>query len=76
LGVRVRITVRAKPGAKHASIRMLSDTEYEIAIIERPEKGRATAAVRKALADHLGISQSRLSLIMGASSRTKVFDVQ
>ena len=72
----MRITVRVKPGAKHASVRHISENEYEIAVTERPEKGRATNAVRRSLADHLGISQSRLSLVMGGASRTKVFDVR
>lgn len=71
----MRITVRAKPGSRHASIKKIADNEYEIAITEHPEKGRATAAVRRALAKALDIPQSRLSLVMGLTSKTKVFEI-
>jgi hypothetical protein len=71
----MRVTVRAKPGSKKASIKKISETEYEIAIIERPEKGRANAAVRRALAQALGVPQSRISLVMGSTARTKVFEI-
>lgn len=71
----MRITVRAKPGSRQASVKKISDTEYEVAVTEQPEKGRATAAVRRAISKHLGVAQSRLSLVMGESSRTKVFEI-
>lgn len=71
----MRITVHTKPGVKHARVVKISETEYEIAVTERPEKGRATSAVRRALASELGIAQSHLSLIMGMTSKTKIFEV-
>ena len=70
----MRITVHAKPGAKKAAISRVSENEYDVSVVERPEKGRATSAVRRALADFLGIPQSRLSLVMGETSKTKVFE--
>lgn len=70
-----RFTVRVKPGARQASVELLPDGSYEIAVTEHPERGKATEAVRKALAKYLAIAPSRLSLIMGESSRTKVFNL-
>jgi len=72
----MRYTVRVKPGAKKAAIRKSADAEYEIAVTAQPERGRATDAVRRALADALGVAPSRLSLVMGATSRTKVFELR
>jgi uncharacterized protein len=72
----IRITVRVRPGSKRASLRKISDTEYEIAVTAQPERGRATDAARRALADVLHIAPSRVSLVMGAASRTKVFDIR
>lgn len=40
-----------------------------------PEDGKANRAVQKLLARALGIAPSRLTLIRGASSRDKVFQV-
>ncbi len=71
----MRITVRTKPNSKALAVIKLAKDEYEISVTEHPEKGRATAAVRRALATALGIPQSRLSLVMGAASKTKVFEV-
>ncbi len=71
----MRITVHAKPGAKKTAISRIAENEYEISVIEQPEKGRANDAVRRALADFLDIPQSRLSLVMGETSKTKVFEI-
>jgi len=70
-----RITVRVKPGARRTQVTQLSADEFVIAVTERPEKGKATAAVRRALAQALRVAPSRLSLVMGITSKTKVFEV-
>lgn len=72
----MRITVRAHPRAKLARLKALGPTEFEVWVTEAPEKGKATDAVRRSLARHLGYAPSRLSLIMGEASRTKVFEVR
>jgi uncharacterized protein YggU (UPF0235/DUF167 family) len=72
----MRITVIAKPGSKHAKVIKTDDARYEISVVAVPEKGKATDAVRRALATELGIAPSRLSLVMGGASRTKVFEVR
>lgn len=72
----MRITVVAKPASRIPSIKLIEPNRYEIAVTQPPEKGKANDAVRRALAGHLGIAPSRLSLVMGHASRTKVFEVQ
>ena len=72
----MRITVIAKPGSKHAFVSKLEEHRYEIGVTVRPEKGRANDAIRRLLADTLGIAPSRLSLVMGATARIKVFEVR
>ena len=72
----MRITVRVKPGSKLKKVRQLAPNEYEIAVIERPEKGRATDAARRALAETLDVPPSRVSLVMGQASRVKVFEIK
>jgi len=71
----MRITVVAKPGSKHARVNKISETRYEISVVAPPEKGKATDAVRRALADELKLAPSRISLVMGAASRVKVFEI-
>ncbi|HXK36290.1 MAG TPA: DUF167 domain-containing protein [Candidatus Paceibacterota bacterium] len=72
----IRITVHVKPGARRASVQEDGPNEYTIAVIARPEHGRATDAVRRALADTLKVAPSCVSLVMGEASRTKVFEVR
>lgn len=72
----MRITVVAKPGSKTADVEELEPNRYQVAVVERPEKGKANDAVRRALAKHLHIAPSRLSLVLGHTTRTKVFEVQ
>lgn len=71
----MRITVNAKPGSRATSVKLIEPDCYEIAVTEQPEKGKANDAVRRALARHLRVAPSRLSLLMGTSSRTKVFEL-
>ena len=72
----MRITVLAKPGSKHASIEKIDDHRYTVNVTAVPEHGKANDAVRRALAKELDIAPSRLSLLMGTTSRTKVFEVR
>lgn len=72
----MRITVTAKPGSKHAKVVKTDATHYEISVTAVAEKGKATDAVRRSLAQELKIAPSRISLVMGAASRTKVFEVR
>ena len=71
-----RYKVTAKPGSRTPSVKLIESNHYEVAVREKPEKGKATTAVRKALAAHLKIAPSRLSLVMGESSRVKIFELR
>lgn len=70
-----RVTVIAKPGSRHARVVRRADGRYEIAVTAPAERGKANDAVRRALADALGVAPSRVSLRMGISSHVKVFDI-
>ncbi len=68
----MRITVIAKTNSA-PSLRMLEENRYAISVREKPEHGKANEAIRKSLSKHFKISTSRISLVMGATSRTKLF---
>lgn len=72
----MRITVATKPGRKRESIRQIDASRYEISVTAQPEHGKANEAVRQMLSDHFHIAKSRISLLMGASSRVKVFELR
>jgi uncharacterized protein YggU (UPF0235/DUF167 family) len=67
------VTVTVKPGSKKGP---LVDGSLTLYVRERAIEGKATEAVTRLLADHLGIPKSRVSLISGATSRIKRFRVE
>jgi uncharacterized protein YggU (UPF0235/DUF167 family) len=58
----MRVTVKVKPNSKE----------------DRVEKtgGKANDAVREALSEYFGVKRSRVTLLIGAASRQKVFDIE
>lgn len=71
----MKITVKAKPGAKEERLENLGDNSYGVRVKEKPAGGKANEAVRNLLAEHFGVSKSRVVLLKGASSRQKVFEI-
>lgn len=70
----VRLTVKAVPRAKRAGIDLRSDP-IRVRVTAAPEKGQATAAVARLLAEALGIAPGRLRLVQGQTHRIKVFEI-
>jgi uncharacterized protein len=64
--------VRVTPNARRAGVEVVGEV-IRIAVTVVPEDGRATEAVREALAKALGVAKSRVVLIRGAKARDKVF---
>lgn len=64
--------VRATPRARRAACTRDGDL-WKIAVTAPPEEGRANAAVAEALAHALGVAKGRLTLVAGATARTKRF---
>lgn len=66
------LAVRVTPKASRARI-VADEGEIRVYVTEAPEDGKATEAVRKALAKALGVAPSELELASGATSRDKRF---
>jgi uncharacterized protein len=73
----MRIAVRVRPGASRTEVggRYGDSAILVVAVSARAVDGAATEATRKALAEALGVRRSEVSLVSGATSREKVFDV-
>ncbi|WBC17053.1 DUF167 domain-containing protein [Micromonospora sp. WMMA1998] len=71
------VAVRVKPGASRARVGGRHDGPHGpalvVAVHAPPVDGRATEAVRRALADALGVRPAAVSLRSGATSRDKIF---
>jgi len=72
----VRISIKAKAGAKKESVEKLSDNEFVVSVKEPPIDGRANWAICRAVADYFGVSPSRVNVISGQSSKNKILEIK
>lgn len=75
-GTGVLVPVRAQPGASRAAIGGEHMGSLKIAVTEPPERGRANAAIAKALAKALGVRPAAVQLVSAGRSRNKVFRIE
>jgi uncharacterized protein YggU (UPF0235/DUF167 family) len=71
----VRITIRVRPGAGRTAVGGGHDGALVVRVGARAVEGRATEAALAAVADAFGVRRSAVVLVTGATSRTKVVDV-
>jgi len=70
----MKILVHAKPKAKANSIEQLSPTEFKISVTSPPTKGLANKAISKIIAEYFNVAPLSVHLIVGASSKHKIFE--
>jgi uncharacterized protein len=73
--VDVRLTIRVTPGSRRAEIGGTYDGVLVVKVRERAVGGKATDAALAALADALGVPRRAITLVHGATSRTKVVEI-
>ncbi len=69
------VTVRVMPRSGRTAVEG-GPGEVRVRVRAAPEGGKATEEARRALAATLGIAPSRVRLLRGATSRTKVFEIE
>lgn len=72
----MKLFVQVKTGKRASKVTKISETEYIVEVTARAEKGKANEAVLSALAKHLGIAPSRLSIISGHTAKRKIVEVK
>ena len=70
------IKVKVFPGSKKNKIVNKSADNFEVHVKEKAERGLATKAVFKILANHFKITPGSVKLIKGARSRNKIFEIK
>ena len=80
----MRLTIRVRPGAARVAVggsygaatgaQGSPGPALVVRVTERAVDGRATAAALRALADALSLRPYQVTLVSGATSRTKVVD--
>ena len=70
------VTVTVKPGSsKGPLVDVAEDGALTIYVCEHAVDGKATEAVTRLLAEHLGVPKSSVELVSGATSRVKRFRI-
>ena len=71
----MRITIRVKPGSARPSVGGEHAGALIVRVSARAVDGKATEAALAAVADSFGVGRSAVRLVSGASSRSKIVDV-
>lgn len=71
----MRITVRVRPGSARPGVGGEHGGALVVRVSARAVDGKATEAALAALAAAFGVRRQAVTLVAGASSRTKVVDV-
>ena len=71
----MRITIRVKPGSARPGAGGEHDGALVVRVSARAVDGKATEAALAAVAGSFGVRRSAVRLVSGASSRTKIVDI-
>jgi uncharacterized protein len=71
----MRITIQVRPGSARPGVGGEHDGALIVRVSARAVDGKATEAALTALADSFGVRRRAVRLVSGASSRTKIVDI-
>lgn len=71
----MKFTVLAKTRARETKVTRIDEDKFRVAVTAAPERGRANAAIIQALASHFKVAPSRISIIIGKTSREKLIEI-
>ena len=71
----MRIAIRVKPGSARSGVGGEHDGALVVRVSARAVDGKATEAALAAVAASFGVRRSAVRLVSGASSRTKIVDI-
>ena len=73
----MRLALRVQPGAKRSALlKRMPGGEWKVAVSAPPLEGRANDAVVELVSDLLGVRRSQVTLVRGASARSKVVEIE
>ena len=71
-----RLRLRVSPGARRTEIAGRHGDGWKIRVAAAPENGRANEAVRRLLAEELGLPRNSVTIVSGHTAREKVVELQ
>jgi uncharacterized protein (TIGR00251 family) len=71
----MKLEIKVKAGSRKPEVKELSPGVYRVAVNAPAIEGRANEAVREALAEHFGVSKSRVVITHGEKGKTKRVEI-
>jgi uncharacterized protein (TIGR00251 family) len=71
-----RLTVKVHPRAKRSAITGRLGGAWKLDLAAPPVDGKANDECVRFFADLAGVARSRVSIVLGATSRTKVIEIE
>jgi uncharacterized protein len=71
----MRITIKVRPGSTHPGVGGNLDGALVVRVAPRATDGKATEAALAAVATAFGLRRDAVSLVTGATSRTKIIQL-
>ena len=72
----MRLFITVKTNAREERVEQEDETHFSVSVKAAPLQGKANVAVIRAVARHLGLAPSRLTLRSGATNKHKVLECQ
>jgi uncharacterized protein len=72
----MRVAVRVQPSASRTVVGGSHSGALVVRVVEPPERGRATGAALRAVAEALGVSTTSVALVRGTTSRQKLLEIR
>lgn len=70
----MRISAKVKPRVRIEKVEEINGV-FAVSVKAEAKEGKANEATARALAAHFGIAPSRVRLVAGARSKTKIFEI-
>ncbi|MGC9610927.1 MAG: DUF167 domain-containing protein [Minisyncoccia bacterium] len=71
----MKIFVFVKTKARQEKVEKVDETHYKVWVTEPPVDGKANKAVISVLSDFFSVSKINITLLSGATSKEKAFDL-
>jgi len=71
----MKYTIRVKTNAKENAVLEGPEGELRVLVKAPPQEGRANEAVTETLAAHFKIPKSRVAIVGGFKSKTKIIEI-
>ena len=71
----MKILVKVKPNSKVEKVERIEENEFVVSTNAPPTEGQANRAVVEAIADYFKIAKSRVRIVLGQTSKTKILEI-